>query len=147
MSDLVLRLRNGAAPLNDPNLLDEAADKLEELLRWKGIYGPRLHILEQMYRERQLDAGAGREAAATLDSERKANALLTEEVERLTAVLKNANSQAEDFEREWYLRGDRIEADETLLRQALDALMARDGDGADQWKADVINALRKRLGT
>jgi Rps23 Pro-64 3,4-dihydroxylase Tpa1-like proline 4-hydroxylase len=31
------------------------------------------------------------------------------EIERLTAALKRANSQAEHFEREWYLRGDEIE--------------------------------------
>ena len=31
------------------------------------------------------------------------------EIERLSADLKKANSQAEHFEREWYLRGDEIE--------------------------------------
>lgn len=30
-------------------------------------------------------------------------------IERLEASLRKANSQAEHFEREWYLRGDRIE--------------------------------------
>lgn len=33
-----------------------------------------------------------------------------EEIERLTACLKAANSNHEHFEREWYLRGDEIEA-------------------------------------
>ncbi len=32
------------------------------------------------------------------------------EIERLRAALKKANEQAERFEREWYLRGDAIEA-------------------------------------
>lgn len=32
------------------------------------------------------------------------------EIARLTECLKRANSQAEHFEREWYLRGDEIEA-------------------------------------
>jgi len=36
-------------------------------------------------------------------------AAATDEVERLTAALANANSQAEHFEREWYLRGDEVE--------------------------------------
>lgn len=31
------------------------------------------------------------------------------EIERLTAALGKANSQAEHFEREWYLRGDELE--------------------------------------
>ena len=32
------------------------------------------------------------------------------EVDRLTAALKKANDQAEHFERQWYLRGDEVEA-------------------------------------
>jgi len=32
------------------------------------------------------------------------------EVERLTECLHRANSQAEHFEREWYLRGDEVDA-------------------------------------
>jgi len=35
---------------------------------------------------------------------------LRREVERLTSALTKANSQAEHFEREWYLRGDEVEA-------------------------------------
>ena len=42
-------------------------------------------------------------------------AALAAEVERLTACLYKANSQAELFERKWYLRGDEIER----LRDAL----------------------------
>ena len=33
----------------------------------------------------------------------------------------------------------------TAAQQALEALEYRDGDGADQWKADVITALRAAL--
>lgn len=40
---------------------------------------------------------------------------LYSEVQRLTQALKQANSQAEHFEREWYLRGDQIEAIEKAL--------------------------------
>ena len=43
-------------------------------------------------------------------------AALLAENERLTAALKSANTQAERFEREWYLRGDALEAAEARLR-------------------------------
>jgi hypothetical protein len=36
-------------------------------------------------------------------------AAAADEIERLTAALAKANSQAEHFEREWYLRGDEVE--------------------------------------
>ena len=42
---------------------------------------------------------------------------LRAEVARLTAALKRANDQAEHFEREWYLRGDEIEAALPALRE------------------------------
>ena len=48
---------------------------------------------------------------------------LCDEIDRLTACLKKANSQTEHFEREWYLRGDEIER----LQAAADALQ-RDAD-------------------
>lgn len=44
------------------------------------------------------------------------------ECERLTVCLNKANSQAEHFEREWYLRGDEIErlrADFSALQHAI----------------------------
>jgi hypothetical protein len=56
-----------------------------EAVRWKSIHGPRLAAIEALYRDRQLDEAAGREAAATLWSERQANAILTAEVARLEA--------------------------------------------------------------
>ena len=40
----------------------------------------------------------------------EAIARLRAEGERLTAVVKAANAQAEHFERQWYLRGDEVEA-------------------------------------
>lgn len=42
---------------------------------------------------------------------------LRAEVARLTAALKRANEQAEHFEREWYLRGDEIEAAPPAMRE------------------------------
>ena len=40
---------------------------------------------------------------------------LRAEVERLTGCLARANSQAEHFEREWYLRGDEVERLERIV--------------------------------
>jgi len=42
-----------------------------------------------------------------------------DEIERAHAALKNANAQAEHFEREWYLRGDRVEALEGAIGKAI----------------------------
>ena len=39
------------------------------------------------------------------------------EIERLADALKRANNQAEHFEREWYLRGDEIEAAMPTMRE------------------------------
>ena len=47
------------------------------------------------------------------------------EIERLTACLKTANANAEKFEREWYLRGDEIEA----LRKDVERLDLLDRQG------------------
>jgi chromosome segregation ATPase len=43
-----------------------------------------------------------------------------DEIERAYEALKKANAQAEHFEREWYLRGDRVEALEDGIRQHLE---------------------------
>lgn len=43
-----------------------------------------------------------------------------ERIIRLEAALVKANSQAEHFEREWYLRGDRIEELEAALKSYVD---------------------------
>lgn len=42
---------------------------------------------------------------------------LENEIARLTAALKRANEQTEHFEREWYLRGDQIEAALPAMRE------------------------------
>jgi hypothetical protein len=92
-NELIDRLRNAAwGGLVDVPICDEAADTIarleaerSEAVRWKSIHGPRLAAIEALYRDRQLDEAAGREAAATLWSERQANAILTAEVARLEA--------------------------------------------------------------
>lgn len=43
---------------------------------------------------------------------------LRSEVARLNAALKRANEQAEHFEREWYLRGDELEALKKAISEA-----------------------------
>lgn len=60
-------------------------DEVASLRRWKSTNAPRLEALEGLLRAAQADAKAGREAIATLASERAANATLTDEVDRLNA--------------------------------------------------------------
>ena len=101
-NELIDRLRNAAwGRLFDFPICDEAADTIarleaerSEAVRWKSIHGPRLAAIEALYRDRQLDEGAGREAAATLWSERQANAILTAEVARLEAERDAARREA-----------------------------------------------------
>jgi len=47
---------------------------------------------------------------STLNAVAKERDALRVEVERLTECLHRANAQAEHFEREWYLRGDEVDA-------------------------------------
>jgi hypothetical protein len=104
-------------------------------------------------KEDRMNNGRGR---ATLEIERAANALLTDEVEmlkweldatkrarehteaeakQLRAALKTANSQAEHFEREWYLRGDELER---LRKELAEAQQA-----AARWKTSAEIAERE----
>jgi hypothetical protein len=61
------------------------------------------------------------------DGDAPALMVLAAEVRRLTGALKQANENAERFEREWYLRGDAIERAADVARNACegwnDALM------------------------
>jgi hypothetical protein len=52
------------------------------------------------------------------------------EIERLIGCLAKANTQAEHFEREWYLRGDRIEAQADRVK-ALE-------EGLDAWHRLIV---------
>jgi len=45
-------------------------------------------------------------------------------IKRLTSVIKTANEQAEQFEREWYLRGDEIERLRTLCDDLYSDILA-----------------------
>jgi predicted RNase H-like nuclease (RuvC/YqgF family) len=68
-------------------------------------------------------------------------AALRNEIDRLTACLKKANSQTEHFEREWYLRGDEVER--------LQAALQHEKDVAEAYKAeaDEIERLREHIAT
>lgn len=61
-------------------------DCVAELRRWKSTHAPRLEALEGLLHAAQHEAHAGREAIAALASERAANAVLTDEVERLQST-------------------------------------------------------------
>ena len=67
-------------------------DELEALSRWKSTNAPRLEALEGLLRTAQAEAKAGRDAIATLASERAANAALTDEVDRLSALVAHLSS-------------------------------------------------------
>lgn len=64
--------------------IDALCAEVERLTRWKSTNAPRLEALEGLLATAQKEASAGKEAAASLASEREANAILTAEVERLT---------------------------------------------------------------
>ncbi len=63
---------------------------LVELRRWRSTNAPRLEALQGLLNTAQSEAAAGREAITSLASERAANALLTDEVERLREALADA---------------------------------------------------------
>lgn len=78
------------------------------------------------------------------------------EIARLTECLERANSQAEHFEREWYLRGDEIEelkaqraqaavaGDERLLRAAKKYFMGYCQDEASEFGPDDTGCTQKQ---
>ena len=68
------------------------AKECQELRRWKSTHAPRLEALESMLRGAQLGAAAGLEARQSLASERAANAVLAEEVERARAVIEQCRA-------------------------------------------------------
>lgn len=70
--------------------LETAEHERDVLRRWKGTHAPRLAALEGRLHAAQHEANAGREAIATLASERAANALLTERVQMLEAAEEGA---------------------------------------------------------
>lgn len=66
---------------------------------------------------RRLAAGkTGSDRAGWIEDAEHFQAALAE-IERLAEALKRANNQAEHFEREWYLRGDEIEAALPAMRE------------------------------
>jgi hypothetical protein len=69
---------------------------------------------DELARLRAAEADFHIEYRLKCDVETKAQA---QGIERLRAALKQANSQAEHFEREWYLRGDAIETARPAMRE------------------------------
>jgi hypothetical protein len=68
------------------------------------------HILGMVQAAAEIRVAEANTDAADLER-------LRTEVARLTAALKRASEQAEHFEREWYLRGDEIEAALPAMRE------------------------------
>jgi hypothetical protein len=63
---------------------------LVDLRRWKSTHAPRLDALEALLTVAQREAAQGKEARETLESERAANALLTEQVQQLELAEEGA---------------------------------------------------------
>jgi hypothetical protein len=60
----------------------------DSLARWKSTNAPRIDALEGLKNKARADAAKGAEAILSLASERKANAILTSEVEALRAEVE-----------------------------------------------------------
>lgn len=74
---------------------------------------------------------------------------LERENKRLTEALLKANSQAEHFEREWYLRGDEIErlrelSDEMFSAMTAALLLAPHSSGAYSVLNDAVKNLQPK---
>jgi hypothetical protein len=77
--------------------------EIAELRRWKSTHAPRIETLEGLLRHEQLEAHAGREAIATLASERAANAVLTDELDQARAVIEQARAALAEELAAWEL--------------------------------------------
>lgn len=79
---------------------ETVSDVLKErnaLRRWKSTNAPRIEALEGLLSAARMEAAAGREAIATLASERAANALLTDEIERHAKQLQRWADRCDDL--------------------------------------------------
>jgi chromosome segregation ATPase len=89
MSDLTDRLKAiWVLHTDTQKTIDQAADEIDRLRRWKSTHAPRLEALEGLLKHEQLEAAKGAEAVASLDSEREANAILSDELDRLRVQCK-----------------------------------------------------------
>ena len=101
--DIVARLSGMAAdhgpdgwPAVQMRDITALCNEVTRLRRWNSTHAPRLAALEALHKTAQAEAEAGRDAVATLASERAANAILTDEVDRLRAELAEAQQLARD---------------------------------------------------
>jgi hypothetical protein len=67
------------------DMIDALRAEVEALRRWKSTHAPRIEALQGLKDHAQQEAALGVEARTTLESERAANALLTDELEELRA--------------------------------------------------------------
>lgn len=91
------------------------AAELEALKRWKSTNAPRLEALQGLLTHEQHEAHAGREARASLASEREANAILTAEVE----ALRKANEHFGKRQKWWDEKMFSLEQERDALREEL----------------------------
>ena len=90
--------RGGDIEYPGPLAVDEAIDAAVEMIdRLEAAEKAVTEAYQRGYKTGQEEIGKERDA-------------LRVEVERLTECLHRANAQAEHFEREWYLRGEEVDA-------------------------------------
>lgn len=97
---------------------DGSGEELCDVCYWRNIAETRLQCVKEC--ERYITGLKER----TLWLEKRIN--------QFEKTLKTANSQAEHFEREWYLRGDKIELLEEAAGLALGYASKGDFDSADE---------------
>ena len=104
-------------------------EERDTLARWKSTNAPRIHALEGLLEHARKEAANGKEAIASLASEREANAILTSENERLKAENLGLLKSLVDVRAEI----ERLTKDRDVLLDALKNLCADELLTQDKW--------------
>ena len=80
------------------------------LARWKSTHAPRIEALQGLLGASQIEAGIGAEAMATLLSERKANSILTDELDALRAERDATVREARTLRNQCVLLDEKLDA-------------------------------------
>lgn len=106
---------------------DSLRAEVEGLRRFKSINAPRLEALQGLKDHAEQEAAKGAEAIATVASERAANAILTDEVERLRADVAELVELVAETVNEWDSRivdGDDYAACKRVVENTMAPLRA-----------------------
>lgn len=122
INHLLTKLRDaGDHARFEPHLYHEAADEIEKFRKAMDVQGNAVKILHQAetselnrLRKTAQEAYA---AKMTLDSEREANKILTDEVEKLRSIIKRADEILAEKDDHW---SERIEGARNALFEGLE---------------------------